>query len=34
VAFNKTLVGVQEGNFRLCAVVKGVEGCLNGTVIP
>jgi hypothetical protein len=34
VTFNKTLIGVQEGNFRLCAVVKGVEGCLNGTVIP
>jgi hypothetical protein len=34
VAFNKTLVGVQEGSFRLCAVVKGVEGCLNGTVTP
>lgn len=34
VAFNKTLIGVQEGGFRLCAVVKGVEGCLNGMVTP
>ena len=34
VAFNKTLTGLQEGGFRLCAVVKGVEGCLNGTVTP
>ena len=34
VTFNKTLVGLEEGGFRLCAVVKGVEGCLNGTVIP
>ena len=32
--FNKVVVGVQEGGFRLCAVVKGVEGCLNGTVTP
>lgn len=32
--FNKTLTGVQEGTFRLCAVVKGVEGCLNGRVTP
>lgn len=34
VPFNKIVDGVQEGSFRLCAVVKGVEGCLNGTVIP
>ena len=34
VTFNKTLVGLEEGGFRLCAVVKGVEGCLNGTVTP
>ena len=34
VPFNKVVDGVQEGGFRLCAVVKGVEGCLNGTVIP
>jgi hypothetical protein len=34
VPFNKTLVGLEPGGFRLCAVVKGVEGCLNGTVIP
>ena len=24
----------QLGGSRLCAVVKGVEGCLNGTVTP
>ena len=34
VTFNKTLTGIQEGGFRLCAVVKGVEGCLNGMVTP
>ena len=34
VPFNKIVDGLQEGGFRLCAVVKGVEGCLNGTVIP
>ena len=34
VPFNKTLVGLEPGGFRLCAVVKGVEGCLNGTVTP
>ncbi len=34
VPFNKIVDGLQEGSFRLCAVVKGVEGCLNGTVIP
>jgi hypothetical protein len=34
VTFNKTLVGLEPGGFRLCAVVKGVEGCLNGTVTP
>jgi hypothetical protein len=34
VPFNKTLTGLREGSFRLCAVVKGVEGCLNGTVTP
>ncbi len=34
VPFNKIVDGVQEGGFRICAVVKGVEGCLNGTVIP
>ncbi len=25
---------LQPGAFNLCAVVKGVEGCLNGEVIP
>lgn len=31
--FNKTLVGLSKGHFTLCAVVKGVEGCLHGEVI-
>jgi hypothetical protein len=31
--FNKTLAGVSKGHFTLCAVVKGVEGCLYGEVI-
>jgi hypothetical protein len=30
--FNKDLLGVRLGEFSLCATVKGVEGCLNGTV--
>lgn len=34
VAFNKTLTGKQPGRFVLCAVVKGVQGCLNGEVVP
>jgi len=32
VAFNKTLTAQQPGHFQLCAVVKGVRGCLNGEV--
>jgi hypothetical protein len=32
--FNKDLVGLKVGTFRLCATVKGVQGCLNGTVTP
>jgi hypothetical protein len=31
--FNKLLLGVEPGGFALCAVVRGVEGCLNGNVI-
>jgi hypothetical protein len=31
--FNKDLVGLQVGGFGLCAVVKGVTGCLNGQVV-
>jgi hypothetical protein len=34
VAFNKTLTGKEEGEFSICATVKGVEGCLNGRVTP
>ena len=34
VGFNKIVTGVQEGQFSLCAVVQGVEGCLHGEVIP
>ena len=32
--FNKTLFGLEPGHFSLCATVRGVEGCLNGEVIP
>jgi len=32
VAFNKTLTARRPGHFQLCAVVKGVRGCLNGEV--
>jgi hypothetical protein len=31
--FNKNVTGVSKGHFSLCAVVKGVEGCLHGEVI-
>jgi hypothetical protein len=31
--FNQELFGVGPGDFRLCATVLGVEGCLNGRVI-
>ena len=31
--FNKDLIGVQVGGFGLCATVKGVTGCLAGTVV-
>lgn len=34
VPFNKYVKGVDLGDFSLCAVVLGVEGCLNATVIP
>ena len=32
VAFNKTLTARNPGHFRLCAIVKGVRGCLDGEV--
>lgn len=32
--FNKDLVGLRVGTFNLCATVKGVTGCLDGTVTP
>jgi hypothetical protein len=32
VAFNKTLTAGHPGHFQLCAIVKGVRGCLNGEV--
>lgn len=32
VPFNKTLTARSPGHFQLCAVVKGVRGCLNGEV--
>jgi hypothetical protein len=31
--FNKQLVGKVVGGFTLCAIVRGVEGCLDGNVI-
>jgi hypothetical protein len=34
VPFNKNLFGLEHGHFALCAIVRGVEGCLNGEVIP
>ena len=34
VPFNKNLFGLEHGHFSLCATVRGVEGCLNGEVIP
>jgi hypothetical protein len=34
VGFNKILTGQAPGPFTLCAVVQGVQGCLNGEVIP
>jgi hypothetical protein len=32
--FNKDLVGLRVGTFSLCATVRDVKGCLNGTVTP
>jgi hypothetical protein len=32
--FNKDLVGLRVGTFNLCATVRGVTGCLDGTVTP
>lgn len=32
--FNKNLYGLNPGHFTLCAVVREVEGCLHGEVIP
>jgi hypothetical protein len=32
VPFNKTLTAQNPGHFKLCAVVKGVRGCLDGEV--
>ena len=34
VPFNKVLFGLAPGHFSLCATVRGIEGCLNGEVIP
>jgi hypothetical protein len=34
VDFNKKLRGLKQGRFGLCATVQGIEGCLDGTVIP
>ena len=32
--FNKDLTGVRPGAFNLCATVRGITGCLDGTVTP
>jgi hypothetical protein len=32
VPFNKTLTAQNPGHFKLCAIVKGVKGCLDGEV--
>lgn len=32
--FNKSVVGLAVGNFTLCAIVKEVQGCLHGEVVP
>jgi len=32
--FNKDVLGLNVGEFSLCATVKGIEGCLHGFVIP
>jgi hypothetical protein len=32
--FNRLVVPVQAGDWVLCAKVQGVEGCLNGKVLP
>jgi hypothetical protein len=34
IPFNKSVVGLSVGNFTLCAIVKGVQGCLHGEVVP
>jgi hypothetical protein len=34
VAFNKDLKGKSPEPFSLCATVRGVQGCLDGEVIP
>ena len=31
--FNKSVVGLEVGNFTLCAIVKEVQGCLHGEVV-
>lgn len=34
VPFNKKIVGLRAGEFALCAVVQGIQGCFVGTIIP
>ncbi|HLA79287.1 MAG TPA: hypothetical protein VJU18_17050 [Vicinamibacteria bacterium] len=34
VPFNKKIVAKEVGEFALCAVVQGIEGCFVGNVIP
>jgi hypothetical protein len=34
VAFNKKVIGLEAGDFAICAEVKSVAGCLNAKVIP
>jgi hypothetical protein len=32
--WNKDLIGLRVGTFSMCATVRDVRGCLNGTVTP
>jgi hypothetical protein len=34
VAFNKKVIGLEPGEFGICAEVAKVAGCMNATVTP
>lgn len=34
VAFNKSLIGLEPGEFSVCATVLNIQGCLHGQVTP